>query len=487
MKLSQLLCELPVDCTIPDQEIADISCDSRKVTADMLFVALEQNPEKRHRHIQEALAKGATVILTSTEDKTLLLPQCLFSTQPRRDYALLSAQFFENPSQKLLMIGVTGTNGKTTTTHIIKAMLEAYPDNTPRKIGLIGTNENKIADKSLPAQRTTPDAYELQSLLHQMVAESCTHVVMEVSSHGLVQQRTAGICFDVAVFTNLTQDHLDYHMTMEEYEKAKKKLFSQSKIGVINLDDPAGRRYYQELQEKNLPSFTYSENKTDASLFAQNIHLATQFISFDCPCQSDIVPVHLPIPGGFSLYNALAALCCGLSLGLAVDKLAKIFPHIHGVKGRVEVVPCPADFTVIIDYAHTPNALENILLTLRDFTETRLICLFGCGGNRDSGKRSIMGEIAEQLADVVVVTSDNPRYENPDTIIADILDGMPQHKEIKVIPHRKEGIFWALSQGRTGDVILLAGKGHECYQEINGEKFHMDEREIVAEFFLNEI
>ncbi len=485
MKLSQLFSGIALDTPIPDLTISNLSCDSRKIEADMLFVALEENPEKRQKHIAEALSKGATCVLTYCQDQGS--SNCLLSSNPRRDYALLSANFFGNSAKKLVMIGVTGTNGKTTTTHIIKAMLEGCDDGFFRKVGLIGTNENKIGSKTVEAQRTTPDAYELQSLLSQMCQEGCTHVVMEVSSHGLVQQRTAGITFDVGVFTNLSQDHLDYHKSMEEYERAKQKLFSQSKMAVINLDDHAGRRYRQALQQKRKPYFTYSENKDSATLYAQNIHLTSQYTAFECLHQQQAFPVSLPIPGGFSLYNALAALTCGLALNIPLNSLTKTFPKIKGVKGRVEVVPTPRDFTVIIDYAHTPNALESILMTARNFTQTRLICLFGCGGNRDRSKRKIMGEIVEDLADIVVVTSDNPRFEQPETIITDILEGMPQKKEIKVITDRKEGIFWALSQGKQGDVILLAGKGHECYQEICGEQFHMDERELVAEFFLNEV
>lgn len=481
MKLSQLFSSIPLDIPNPTLNITGISCDSRKVEAGMLFVALEECPAQRQLYIQEAQAKGVRAILTYLEDQGL--PQVIVSPDPRRDYALLAANYFGHPADQLVMIGVTGTNGKTTTTHIIKAMLEHCDDGIERKVGLIGTNENKIGQKSLPAQRTTPDAFDLQSLLVQMVEASCTHVVMEVSSHGLVQHRSAGITFQVGIFTNLSQDHLDYHHSMEEYEAAKKKLFLQSKTSVLNLDDPAGRRYLQELQGMKQQYFTYSENKYYANLYAKNIQLSSQSVDFDCIHQQMEIPVSLPIPGGFSLYNALAALTCGLALDLPLEKLCNTFPHIKGVKGRVEVVPTSADFTIIIDYAHTPNALENILLTARNFTKNRLICLFGCGGNRDTSKRKAMGEIAEDLADVVVVTSDNPRFEVPEEIIAQILEGMPQEKEIEIIPNRKEAIFWALSQGKPGDVILLAGKGHECYQEIKGKKIQMDERELVAEFF----
>lgn len=481
MKLSQLLNS--VATPTQEEEILGISCDSRNIGHDMLFVALSQDREIRHSHIQEALSRGAKKVFCPTEDEAFFGAQGIYSTNPRYDYGIISGNWFGNPGKQLKIIGITGTNGKTSTTHIIKEMLEGLADGIPRKVGLIGTNGNKIGKTTLPAQRTTPDAYELQGLLAEMVQEQCTHVVMEVSSHGLVQHRTAGLQFTVGIFTNLTQDHLDYHHSMAEYQKAKEQLFHQSHISVLNMDDDAGRAYGKILDDLSLPYLSYSENKTDATIHSEEIHLGSQYVSFQCVEGNRKIPVYLPIPGGFSLYNALASLTCGVALGLPLLKLAQTFPKISGVKGRVEVLPTPSDFTVIIDYAHTPNALENILLTARNITQGRLICLFGCGGNRDKSKRGLMGEIAEDLADMVVISSDNPRFEEPEDIIADILQGMKKNKEITIIPNRKKGIFHALSQGKSGDVVVLAGKGHECYEEIRGEKFHLDEREIVQEFF----
>ena len=287
--------------------------------------------------------------------------------------------------------------------------------------------------------------------------------------------------FDLGLFTNLTQDHLDYHHTMEEYRAAKGLLFDQCRQAVLNLDDPAGRWY---LERVRCPVFTYSENRTQANLSAKNIRLFPSHVEFDALSTGRLVRVHLPIPGGFSIYNALAALSAGLCLGLGLKEMARVMPAVHGVKGRVEVVPVPPAYTVIIDYAHSPNALENILTTARDFTAGRLICLFGCGGDRDKTKRPIMGAIAQDLADVVVVTSDNPRTEDPQAIITDILSGMEGELEkVHVEPDRPAAIGWALSQGQLGDVIVLAGKGHETYQEINGVFHHLDEREIVADWF----
>ncbi|MGE4276068.1 MAG: UDP-N-acetylmuramoyl-L-alanyl-D-glutamate--2,6-diaminopimelate ligase, partial [Lawsonibacter sp.] len=392
--------------------------------------------------------------------------------------AMVSANWFGHPGDEMTLIAVTGTNGKTTTSNLIKEILEGV---LGAKVGLVGTNRNMVCQTELPAHRTTPESYELQELLRRMADEGCTHVVMEASSHALVQHRTAGLTFDVAVFTNLTQDHLDYHRTMEQYRDAKGLLFTQCRRAVLNLDDEAGRWYLERI---DCPVFTYSENRAEADLTARNIRLFPSHVEFEAVTLGHISRVHLPIPGGFSIYNALAALAAGLCLELTLDTLTTALRCVHGVKGRVEVVHVPRAYTVIIDYAHSPNALENILMTARDFTAGRLICLFGCGGDRDKTKRPIMGAIAQELADLVVVTSDNPRTEEPEAILSDILEGMePNPDRIHVEPDRRKAIGWALAQGQPGDVIVLAGKGHETYQEINGVQYHMDEREIVSDWF----
>ncbi|MFI3254728.1 MAG: UDP-N-acetylmuramoyl-L-alanyl-D-glutamate--2,6-diaminopimelate ligase [Eubacteriales bacterium] len=476
MKLSELLYDISFlnKEKITETDILGISCDSRTAREKMIFVAVATEKEERLAHIKEAKVKGVSVIVCFPEDEE----KALHTDNPRETYALLSGNWFGNPSGDLVLIGVTGTNGKTTTTHFIKAMLEGVSD---AKVGLIGTNENMIGQRSLPSHRTTPDAFELQGLLREMVDENCTHVVMEVSSHALAQYRCGGLAFAVGIFTNLTQDHLDYHHSMTEYAKVKGRLFSQSEIAIFNLDDETGRNYCDLRRKEGKPFFSYSENKDYASLYGENVTLHANKVTFDCREKDNTIPVEVPVPGGFTLYNALAALCCAYALQIELSLAAMTFPVMSGVKGRVEVIPCPSPFTLLIDYAHTPNALENILLTAQNFTENRLICVFGCGGNRDRSKRAIMGEIAEDLADLVVVTSDNPRFEDPEEIIQDILQGMK--KEATVICDRKEAICYALSQGKEGDVVLLAGKGHECYQEICGQQYPMDEREIVAEYY----
>jgi UDP-N-acetylmuramoyl-L-alanyl-D-glutamate--2,6-diaminopimelate ligase len=285
----------------------------------------------------------------------------------------------------------------------------------------------------------------------------------------------------VGLFTNLTQDHLDYHKTMENYRAAKEKLFFQSERAVLNLDDPAGQWYAKHVP---CPCLTYSENKDQADLTAKNIRLCATHVEFEAVALGQITRVHLPIPGGFTIYNALAALACGLCLEIPLARACAPLRCVKGVKGRVEIVPVPTAFTVIIDYAHTPDALENILTTARDFTPGRLWCLFGCGGDRDRTKRPLMGAVAGELADVVVVTSDNPRTEQPQAIIDDILPGLADSQaERYVEPDRAEAIRLCLSRARPGDVIVLAGKGHETYQEVMGVRRHLDEREIVADYF----
>ena len=478
MKLRQLLNGVPLKGGNIDKEmeINSISYDSRTLEPGALFVALPGDKTDGHRYIDTALERGAAAVLCQrAPDRP---GPWLVTEDARLALALLSANWFGHPGDAMTLVAVTGTNGKTTTTSLIKELLEG----TRRaKVGLIGTNRNMIGREELPAHRTTPESYELQALLRQMLDNGCTYVVMEVSSHALVQHRVEGLEFSVGVFTNLTQDHLDYHGSMEAYRQAKGLLFRQCRKAVLNLDDPAGRWYGERVE---CPAFTYSENKDAACLTAKNIRLFPGHVEFEAVSREDIQRIHLPIPGGFTIYNALAAISCGLCLGLTLADIAASLRSAKGVRGRVEVVPVPTAYTVLIDYAHTPNALENVLLTARDFTAGRLICLFGCGGDRDRTKRPLMGGVVRELADVAVITSDNPRTEDPWAIIQDVLTGMGgPGGEVHVEPDRRQAIRWALAQGRSGDVIVLAGKGHETVQEVQGVTLPLDEREIVAEYF----
>ena len=478
MKLRDLFAGIPFDGEWYDEntEILSVTADSRQVQPGGLFAALPGTKLDGGDFIPRALERGAAAVLC--EQPPDFPGPWLVVENARSAYGRLCANWFGNPADALHLAAVTGTNGKTTTTTLLYELLSGV---TGAKVGLIGTNRNLIGGMELPASATTPDSYTLQALLRQMADAGCRYVVMEASSHALSQCRTAGLRFDVGVFTNLTRDHLDYHGDMESYRSAKEKLFAQCSRAVLNLDDDAGRWYESRVP---CPVFTYSENNARADLTARDLRLFPGHVDFVALMRGQLERIHLPIPGGFSVYNALAALSAGVCLGLELPDMARVMRSVKGVKGRVEIVPVPRAFTVIIDYAHSPNALENILLTARDVTANRLICLFGCGGDRDRTKRPIMGAVARELADVVVVTSDNPRTEDPAAIISDILSGMGDAADsVYVQPDRKKAIAWCMEQGRTGDVIVLAGKGHEVTQEINGVYYPMDERKIVEECF----
>ena len=453
-------------------EITGIAYDSRAVKPGNLFVAIRGFDTDGHKYIPMALEKGAAAVLCETApaagDYVLL-------SDTRRGLALAGANWYQNPAREMTMIGVTGTNGKTTTTYLVKHLLE---DCLGAKVGLVGTIQNMIGSEVLPTERTTPESLELQALFRQMADAGCTHVVMEVSSHALSLHRVDGFTFDVGVFTNLTQDHLDFHLTMEEYCQAKALLFTRCKAGVVNVDDPwAG----EILKRATCPVCTYSA-RGQAELMAQGIELHPHQVTFTAVVNGTETACSLDIPGAFSVYNALSAFGVGLALGLSPDAIADSLATAQGVKGRAEVVPTPGkDYTVLIDYSHTPDSLENILRTVREFARGRVIAVFGCGGDRDPIKRPIMGKIAAELADFVVVTSDNPRTEDPMAIIGQILEGIPETMTEKtVIENRRQAIRGAMEQAQAGDVIVRAGKGHETYQEIGHEKFHLDEREEVA-------
>lgn len=472
MKLSELL-RLPEG--FADRDVDSIAWDTRKLNPGALFFAMPGFKTDGGLFIQEAFDKGAAAVVCGEDVDD---SRCIHVHNPRAALAEASAVWFGHPADQMTLIGVTGTNGKTTTTYLLKEILERTQNAV---VGLIGTNQNIIGSTAYEAQRTTPESYELQELFAQMRDAGCTHVVMEVSSHALALRRVHGLHFACGVFSNLTEDHLDFHHTMEEYQAAKGLLFRQCAVGVVNLDDPAGRAYAKEAA---CPMFTYSENKSEADLTAKNLRLLPDRVEFEALSDTELCRVVLPIPGGFSVYNALAALGCCVALGLPLESCAAALKEVHGVKGRVEVVPTPTDYTVLIDYAHTPDALENVLNTVRGFTKGRVICVFGCGGDRDRAKRPIMGAIGARLADVPVVTSDNPRTEDPAAIVEEVLAGFrPTDPKPVVEVDRPTAIHKALSLARAGDTVVLAGKGHETYQEVNGEKRHMDEREIVADYF----
>ena len=375
------------------------------------------------------------------------------------------------------MVGITGTNGKTSSTYLLKAILEQA---LGAKVGLIGTNQNMIGQEALPTERTTPESFELQGLFARMRDAGCTHVVMEVSSHALALDRVYGVPYAVGVFTNLTQDHLDFHKTMEDYCDAKALLFRRCAVGVVNGDDPWTPRL---LEGATCRTFTYAQHGA-GDLRAEDVSLDADHVAFTAVTAEEKIPVRVNIPGGFMVYNTLDVLGAALALGVPLSQSAQILAGVPHVKGRVEVVPTPGkSYTVLIDYAHSPDGMVNVLTSVKGFAKGRTIALFGCGGDRDKTKRPKMGRVAAEIADFVVVTTDNPRTEKPADIIADILPGLADSATPHVVVEdRIEAIHYCMDHARSGDVIVLCGKGHETYQEINHVKHHMDEREIVADY-----
>lgn len=457
-----------------ETEITGVSSDSRNIKPGNVFVAIKGFESDGHKYIPNAIKAGAVCVICDE------LPEGVpgaVAADTRKALSVMTANFFGNPASKMKIIGVTGTNGKTTTTLLVKEILENV---TGAKVGLVGTISNMIGDVELETSRTTPGADELQTLFAQMADAGCEYVVMEVSSHALALDRVYGIDFEIGVFTNLTQDHLDFHGTMEEYGKAKAKLFDICKKGIINMDD----EYYRLITENaKCDIFTVSAERNEADLVAKDIKLRADGVVFCALAIGKLEKIRLGIPGMFSVYNGLTALAVCVNLGISLEDAAEALSKCKGVKGRAEVVPTGRDFTILIDYAHTPDALENILKTAKGYAKGRVVALFGCGGDRDSKKRPIMGKIAVENADFTIVTSDNPRTEEPRAIINDILAGIKCPKsKYTVIENRKEAIGWAIENARPDDVIILAGKGHETYQTIGKENHHFDEREIVAEF-----
>ncbi len=477
MKLKDLLQGIEVleNHADPGLNIESVAYDSRKVENGGLFVAVSGFATDGNRFIPMAMEKGAAAVVTAKKPEQDV-PYILVRSD-RLALAQIGANFFGHPVESMTLIGVTGTNGKTSSTLLIKQVLEKTMG---AKVGLIGTMENLIGDEVVPTERTTPESFELQQLFARMRDAGCTHVVMEVSSHAIALDRVGGVHFNVAAFTNLTEDHLDFHKTMEAYCDTKAQLFSRCDKAVLNQDDG----WFGRMEPHVTAPMLTTSAKGEAGLYAVNAQLHSDGVSFDAVHGEETVHISLPIPGKFTVYNALTVLGVALQLGISLEDAGKALATASGVRGRVEVVPTPGkDYTVLIDYAHTPDGLENVLSSVRDFCQGRLISVFGCGGDRDPIKRPIMGRIGVELSDLAVITSDNPRTEVPMAIIEDIVQGVdPSMGEYVVIENRKKAIHYAMDIAKKHDIIVLAGKGHETYQEINGVKHHMDEREIVAEY-----
>ena len=475
MKLRELLKNIVVLAHTADLEtnISAICYDSRKAEPGCLFVAVGGFATDGNRFIPMALEKGAAAVVTAKKPEGEV-PYILVESD-RLALALLGCNFYGNPAASMTMIGITGTNGKTSSTLLLKQVLEKTQG---AKVGLIGTMANMIGQEVIPTERTTPESLDLQALFARMRDSGCTHVVMEVSSHAITLERIGGVRFDVAAFTNLTEDHLDFHKTMDAYCDAKAELFRRCDRAVVNADDSYAGRI---LSAAACPVLTTSVT-TKEGLHAEDVALHAEGISFTAVCGEERAQVSLPIPGKFTVYNALTVLGTARQLGISLYDCAEALKSAEGVKGRVEVVPTPGTpYSVLIDYAHTPDALENVLRTVRDFCKGRLIAVFGCGGDRDPMKRPIMGKIGVELSDIAIITSDNPRTEAPMAIIQDILKGVNQESgEYIVMEDRRGAIRYAMDIAEKNDIIVLAGKGHETYQDIDGQKHHLDEREEVA-------
>lgn len=472
MKLDQIAVELGQSIAFGEREVTFITDNSAKVSEGCIFICIEGKHFDGHTKAAEALEKGAAAVVVQ---KDLGLERQILVENTRSAYAYICAAFYGHPERNLKIIGVTGTNGKTTSCFILKSIL----DGMGHKTGLIGTVKNIVGDKEYPAALTTPDCYELFGLYKEMVDAGCEYCVMEVSSQALDQHRVDGVHFEAAIFTNLTRDHLDYHGTFENYMSAKRKLFENSSLAVMNIDDESAAFMTEGLDCRKV-TFSVDNNNCDYS--AKNIRIASSGVKYELVSNSNIGRVRFAVPGKFSVYNSMGAAVCLVEMGMDFKAVLDSLMLCTGVPGRMEIVPAEVPYTIIIDYAHTPDGLENVLKCVREITEGKVICLFGCGGDRDKTKRPIMGEIAAALSDVAVITSDNPRSEDPEAIIEDITAGIGKGgAKIIVDSDRKSAIKKALESAGEGDVVVLAGKGQETYQILASGKIHFDEREEVAQ------
>ena len=473
MKLSLIARELGIAFSEEDAEISSITYDSRKVESGSLFCCLVGLISDGHTFAGQAVDKGAAALIVEHR-LPYNIPQ-LVVEDGRKAMALAAACFYGHPEKEMLMLGVTGTNGKTSTTYMVKSIAEQ----AGKKVGLIGTIQNMIGDEVIETGRTTPESADLFALLRQMADEKVDLVIMEVSSHALVQDRVYGIQYQVALFTNLTQDHLDYHKTFDNYLSAKKLLFSQCDIAVINHDDPHAEKIMEGLE---CPIYTTGIH-TPASYNASEIDIQTSGVRFLLRTPKGESLIRLHISGLFSIYNAMGAAAMMQQAGFSLEQIVSGLEALKGVAGRLQAVNTNGKpFSVYVDYAHTPDALENVLTTVRAFAKARVLSLFGCGGDRDRAKRPLMGEIGGRHSDYVIITSDNPRSEEPESIVKAIEEGVKKSgAPYTVIVNRREAIAYALSILEENDILVIAGKGHENYQEINGVKHHFDDKEIVEE------
>lgn len=480
MKLTSLLERLEYDVTQGNDtiEITELTNDSRKVVSGSVFVCISGAVSDGHEFAEEVAAKGAAALIVEKDVKVPEHVTVIQVENTRYALALMSAAYFGYPAEQLNIIGITGTKGKTTTTYMVKSILEGVG----HKVGLIGTIEAIVGDKVIPASNTTPESYTIHQYFKEMLEAGCDSVVMEVSSQGLMLHRTAGILFEIGIFTNLGEDHIgpNEHKDFEDYKRCKGMLFRQCKIGIANVDDAYFADVFRDATCR-IETFGFSEQAdlraTDTKLVSKPGYLGVSYhvsglMEFD---------VEIDIPGKFSVYNSLTAIAVCRHFDVPADAIKQAL-KVAKVKGRIEMVKVSDEFTLMIDYAHNAMSLESLLTTLREYNPARLVSVFGCGGNRAKSRRYEMGEVSGKLADLTIITSDNPRFEKPQDIIDDIKIGMAKTDGKYVeICDRKEAIRYAITHGKRGDVIVLAGKGHEDYQEIEGVKYKLDERDLIAD------
>lgn len=484
MKLKQVLSNIPHQCIqgCCDIDIENISYDSRVKTKNGLFICIEGYTVDGHKYINSAIENGARAVVVQKEvgreipDNITVIKV----NDTRGAMATIGANYYFQPSKHMDLIGVTGTNGKTTTTHLIAWVLETMN----KKIGVIGTIENRIGTQIIKAERTTPESLDLQRLLHNMKEEKVSHAIMEVSSHALALDRVRGVHYRVGVFTNLTLDHLDFHKTIENYLEAKAKLFQMCDIGIINIDDPSAQAI------KNNASCdicTYGIDN-EADFRGKNIKITHNGVNFDLYTKDGVYPVFMPIPGKFSVYNALGAIAAINMMGIgSIEDIISALSKVPGVPGRVQSITSKKGFSVIVDYAHTPDGLENVLQTVKEFANGNIITVFGCGGDRDKTKRPLMGKVAAKYSNYTIITSDNPRSEDPETILDNIEEGIKVSTiDYEKVVDRRMAIKRAIELANKDDVILIAGKGHEDYQILKDRIIHFDDVEVAKEYLQGE-
>ncbi len=480
MILKEMLEQLDYTCIQGDETgiVKELVYDSRKTTEGCVFVCISGAVYDGHAYVMEVAEKGAAAIIVEKEVELPPHVTVIKVNDTRLALAYMSAAYFGHPARKLTTVGITGTKGKTTTTYMIKSILE----NTGKKVGLIGTIETIIGNTVTPANNTTPESYTLQETFAQMVEEGCECVVMEVSSQGLKLNRVAGFTFDYGIFTNLGEDHIGgaEHTDFRDYLTSKSKLFSQCKLGLINIDD-AHADAILEGHTCKVETFGFSER---ADIRATEVELLQKpgFLGIAYKVEGFMnLSVEMNIPGKFNVYNSLCAISLCRHFGVSNEEIIKALSNVH-VKGRVELVPVSNRFSVMLDYAHNAMSLESLLSTLKEYNPKRLVCVFGCGGNRSRSRRFEMGEVSSNMADVTIVTSDNPRFEEPQDIVNDIIEGVKKGPGAYVeIIDRKEAIRYSIEHAQDGDVIVVAGKGHEDYQEIRGVKYPMDDRDLIRD------